>query len=221
MSEPTASTAGKPPGKKILGLPRTTVIIFAVVLVGAGGWFLYKRRQASAAASTAATAPAGTGTGTDTSGDLSAIQSELEQILANEGASGGQGAGSSGGGGTTTTTPVTEPTSPDVPAAPATTPTTSTGSTGTAATAKTAGAISNLQASAVGKTTATIKWNAAANATGGYAYRVTQMNGKLIKSGTTHATSVNLSGLTSKYQYNFGIQALPGGPGDNIHFTTS
>jgi cytoskeletal protein RodZ len=224
MSEPTTSSAGKPPGKKILGLPRTTVIVFGVVLAGAVGWFLWKKHQASAAAaSTAATS--GTtdtsGTGTDNSGDLSAIQSELEQLLASQGAAGGQGAGASGGGGTTTTTPVTEPTSPDVPAAPATTPTTSTGSTATATTAKKAGAISNLQASAVGKTTATIKWNAAANATGGYAYRVTQMNGKLIKSGTTHATSVNLSGLTSKYQYNFGIQALPGGPGDNIHFTTS
>jgi fibronectin type III domain protein len=225
VSEPTTSTAGNPPkkpGKKILGLNRTTVIVFGVALVAGIGWFLWKKHQASsAAATTAATAPTTDTSGTDNSGDLSAIQSELEQLLASEGAGGGQGAGSSGGGGTTTTTPVAEPTSPDVPAAPATTPTTSTGSTGTATAAKKAGAISNLQATNVGKTTATVKWNAAANATGGYAYKLTQMNGVLVKSGTTHATSVTLSGLHSKYEYNFGIQGLPGGPGDNIHFTTS
>src|SRR5579863_565623 len=221
MSEPTASTAAppaKPAGKKILGLNRTTVIVFAVTLVVVGGWFLYKRRQAStAAASTAATGTSTTGTGTDNAGDLAAIQSELEQLLASQGAAGGQGAGSSGGGGTTTTTPVTEPVSPAVPAA---TPTTSTGGTGTATAAKTAGAISNLNATATGKTTARVTWNPAANAAGGYAYQVKQLNGKLVASGTTHATSVNLSGLHAGWEYNFGIQALPGGPGDNIHFTT-
>jgi hypothetical protein len=220
MSEPTTSTAGKPPGKKILGMNRTTVIIFAVALVGAGAWFLWKKHQAStAAAATSTTTPTTdtSGTGTDDSGDLSAIQSELEQLLASEGTA-GAGAGSAGGGGTTTTTPVTTPVASGPPAS--TTPTTSTGSTATATTAKTAGAISNLQATSVGKTTAKVSWNKAANATG-YSYRVTQMNGKLIKSGETTATSVSLSGLTSKYEYNFGVQALPGGPGDNIHFTTS
>jgi hypothetical protein len=85
---------------------------------------------------------------------------------------------------------------------------------------KTAGAISNLQASGITSTSAKITWNPASNATGGYAYKVTEMNGTLVKSATTKSTSVALSGLHKGWTYNFGVQALPGGAGNNIHFST-
>ena len=64
-----------------------------------------------------------------------------------------------------------------------------------------------------------MSWNKAPNATG-YAYKVTQMIGKDVKSGTIASTSVSLSGLHPGWEYYFGVQALPGGPGNNIHFTT-
>jgi hypothetical protein len=81
-----------------------------------------------------------------------------------------------------------------------------------AKTAAKAGAISNLQQSG-----STVRWNAASGATGGYAIRIT---GPQSKSATVKATSYSLAGL-KKGSYNFGIQGLPGGPGDNIHVTVS
>jgi hypothetical protein len=80
-----------------------------------------------------------------------------------------------------------------------------------------AGAISNLQPSAVTRTSFTVRWNPAHGATHGYAYNVTQLNGKSVKKGTTKTTSVSVTGLHPGFTYNFGVQALPGGPGDNIH----
>lgn len=81
---------------------------------------------------------------------------------------------------------------------------------------KTAGSISGLSVSING-TTAVVKWNAATNASQGYAYKLTQMNHVLVKSGTTKSLSVSLGGLHRGWTYNFGIQALPGGQGNNIH----
>lgn len=77
-----------------------------------------------------------------------------------------------------------------------------------------AGAISNLTVTASG-TTVTARWNAAKNATGGYSWGLT---GPSAHKGTTKSTSVSVTGLKAG-TYNFGIQALPGGPGNNEHVT--
>ena len=77
-----------------------------------------------------------------------------------------------------------------------------------------AGAISNLTVTASG-TTVTARWNPAKNATGGYKWI---LSGPSSHSGTTKATSASITGLKAG-TYNFGIQALPGGPGNNEHVT--
>lgn len=224
--QPTA--AARPPakaqGKKYAGLTRSQWLITGGVFAVALGYILWKRHQAAAAAA-AGTGTAATNQGsnecTDSNGnpvdcgelqasELAALQNQLDQLGA------ASGAGGSGDTGTVGTSPATG-TSTTQPAA---TPTTSSGGTATATATKTAGAISNLQASAVTKTTAKVSWNPAANATGGYSYKVTELNGTLVKSATTKSTSVSLSGLHPGWSYNFGVQGLPGGAGNNIHFST-
>lgn len=87
-----------------------------------------------------------------------------------------------------------------------------------AAGAKAAGAISNLAATP-NASGFTAHWNPAPNVSQGYAWQVT--GGGITKSDTTKSTSVSVGGLKAKTVYNFGIQALPGGPGNNIHVTTT
>jgi hypothetical protein len=84
------------------------------------------------------------------------------------------------------------------------------------------GSISNLQASGVNKSGFTVKWNAVPSATG-YAWKVgaTTQWPNYVKQGTVTSTSVTVTGLNAGTAYNFGIQALPGGEGNNIHVTTS
>jgi hypothetical protein len=77
-----------------------------------------------------------------------------------------------------------------------------------------AGAISNLTVTASG-TSVTARWNPAKNATQGYKWDLT---GPSSHSGTTKSTSATVTGLKAG-TYNFGIQALPGGPGNNEHVT--
>jgi len=84
---------------------------------------------------------------------------------------------------------------------------------------KTAGDISNLAISNITRTSFVASWNKAANATGGYRYVVTQLNGKQVKAANTSGTRVTVSGLHPGWSYNFGIQALPGGHGANHHVT--
>jgi hypothetical protein len=80
---------------------------------------------------------------------------------------------------------------------------------------KSAGAISNLTVSKKSPTSVAAKWNATTGATAGYAWKLT---GPVNKSGSTKSTSVTISGLKAG-SYNFGIQALPGGAGNNEHVT--
>jgi hypothetical protein len=82
-----------------------------------------------------------------------------------------------------------------------------------------AGAISNLQATGVTSSSFSVHWNPAANAKQGYKW-VTSGPG-VSKAGSGSGTSTSVSGLKAKTTYNFGIQALPGGPGNNIHVTTT
>lgn len=220
MSEPTAAArpAARPKGKTYAGLTRNQWLIVGGVFAAALGYILWRRHEAAKAATGTTTS---TSTSTSTAAQLAALESELGQ-LEQQGVGSGGTAGS-GGGTAGTSGPAAYSTAT---ATPAGTPTASNGtaSTGTGATAtatKTAaGAISNLQASGIGTTTAKVSWNPASNAKQGYAYKVTQMNGTVVKSGNTSATSVSLSGLHPGWEYNFGVQGLPGGPGNNIHFTT-
>ena len=95
---PTGSSGG---GRTILGLKPRTAIIAGVGIVGAALVFFWWRSRSSSASSTATSASASAGSGaTDYGGELSTLQSEMEDLLAAEGGEGG-----SGGGGTTTTTP--------------------------------------------------------------------------------------------------------------------
>lgn len=81
----------------------------------------------------------------------------------------------------------------------------------------TPGSVSNLQASVSG-TTATVRWNAASGQTPeGYAYTLSDLHQVVIKKGTTNSTSISFPGLKHGTTYNFGIQALPGGEGNNVH----
>lgn len=79
-----------------------------------------------------------------------------------------------------------------------------------------AGAVSNLTVTAHG-TTVIARWNPAVNATGGYRW---ELSGPVSKHGHTRSTSASVNGL-KKGEYNFGIQALPGGPGNNEHVTVA
>ena len=79
---------------------------------------------------------------------------------------------------------------------------------------KTAGPITGLTVRPSG-TGIQAKWNAATNATGGYEWNLT---GPQAESGHTAGTTVTIHNL-KKGSYNFGIQALPGGQGDNGHAT--
>lgn len=88
-----------------------------------------------------------------------------------------------------------------------------TGTTGNS-TSKTAGPISVVSLLPSGSGVQA-KWSAAANATGGYAWKLT---GPKNESGNTTGTVVTIHNLP-KGSYNFGVQGLPGGQGNNAHTT--
>jgi len=81
------------------------------------------------------------------------------------------------------------------------------------------GAVSNLTEVKSSKTSYTVRWNPVNGATG-YHWHSVQLNGQGVKDGQTKATTMTVSGLHSGWTYNFSVQALPGGPGNNIHVTT-
>jgi Fibronectin type III domain len=236
-----AEAAPKGGGKKYAGLTGMQWGIVGVVTIAGIGFILWRNsRKKTAAASASASATTTTSTaqptgscddgstvecgglcpdGTSPSGCSSITNSTLQTELGDLESQLAQGGGGSGGGGYYTGSGGT-PATTAAPAAPAAATTAKT----TTSTAAKAGAISNLQASGVGKTTAKVAWNKAANATS-YSYKVMPAadypSGPVTKSGTVTGTSVSLSGLKSGTTYNFGVQGLPGGPGDNIHFTTT
>lgn len=109
---PPVTDPANPPkkgdGKKIFGLPRQGVIIFAVVFVGAVGWFWIRNRGQSPSADTsgaAGTSATDSGQGTDDSAALSAIEQQLQDLQSEQAASGGGGATGTTGDGTGTTAP--------------------------------------------------------------------------------------------------------------------
>lgn len=203
-------------GGRIFGLPRRTVLIGGgVVLAGSLGYLLWKRRQASAssAAKSASASSSTTGSyGVDYGGELSVLQSELEDMLAAEGqepastgsgTGGGTGSGTGGGTGTGTApagnppsgTPggktVTGTIPPDTKAKP--------------------GIPTGVHPTKTGKDSVTLAWNRAPNATS-YRVRVTYQ-GKLVGSEhTVNGTSATISGLHADHTYTFHVAAVgPGG----------
>lgn len=82
-----------------------------------------------------------------------------------------------------------------------------------------AGSISGLTAKG-GTTSAAFSWHAASNASQGYHYVLTKPGGAVEREGNTSSTSIQLNSIPKGVTYNFGIQALPGGAGDNIHVKT-
>ena len=98
MSETAPERTPAPPkgkGKKILGVDRTTAIVFGVTLVGAVAYFLWKRHSAATSATTQNTSSSAA----DYAGQLAAIQSELESLLGTGQQSSAVGSGSGGGSG--------------------------------------------------------------------------------------------------------------------------
>lgn len=110
MTTPPPRTSSKSAagGKKIFGLPRLYVYGGAIAIIAGIAFYLYKEHKASSAASsttegspcTASDGTTGTydangncissdsgDTGTDDTGDLSAVQTELESLLADQGTS--------------------------------------------------------------------------------------------------------------------------------------
>jgi len=193
-----ADTAPAPGGGgKILGLkPRTAMIAGGVILAAAIGYMLWKRKKA-AATPAVTSASASSSTGIDYGGELSVIQSELEDLLAAEGQeSSGTGTGSSatgtgtsgtGSSSTGTTTATKTPAKTAAPAVPA-----------------------GVHATKVTASSVTLAWNKAANATS-YRVRVTYQ-GKLVSSASSNGTSVTVSGLGADHTYTFHVASVgPGG----------
>jgi hypothetical protein len=240
MSEQPTAAPPRPPGrgagKTYAGLNRNQWLIVGGVFVAALGYIVWRRRKAAAAAASSGGGVTNQGSNecTDANGnpvdcneafaqELAGLQNSLDQLGAQSGGGSSGGGGWAGSPGTTPAgTPDTTTGAPAV-SQPSATPVTSTGTTaGTVRTApKTAGGISNLQPSAVTKTSFRVSWQAASNATGGYAWVVRDLASHTqTAAGTTRSTSVTVSGLKSGTDYNFGVQALPGGAGDNIHVRT-
>jgi hypothetical protein len=185
-----------------------------LVLAGSLGYLLWKRRQASAAGAKSASASSSTtgSYGVDYGGELSVLQSELEDLLAAEGqepsptgsptgGGTGPGTGSGGGGGTAPAggppsgTPggktVTGTIPPDTKAKP--------------------GIPTGVHPTKTGKDSVTLAWNRAPNATS-YRVRVTYQ-GKLVGGDhTVNGTSATISGLHADHTYTFHVAAVgPGG----------
>jgi fibronectin type III domain protein len=194
MASPTQPPAG---GGKVLGLkPRTAIIAGGGILLLAVGYFLWKKHQA-AATPAVTSASASSSTGIDYGGELSVIQSELEDLLAAE----GQESSATGGSSTTGTSTGTTGTG------------TTTGSTtGTTTATKTAApAMPSAHETKVTSNSVTLAWTKVTGATS-YRIRVTYQ-GKLVGSPhVTAGTSATISGLTADHTYTFHVASIgPGG----------
>ena len=229
MSQPATEPPGggqRPrQGKKVLGMNRGTAIGVGVVGLAVIVIVIIRLRSKAASSSSTTAAPS-TGScpdgstpdangncpqdSTDFSGQLANLEAEIAAL---------QGAGASGGGGSAGSVGAATGTTTTAPA-PAATTTTTPATTPATAPKAAAGPISNLQPVTTGTTTATIRWNAAQGATGGYVYQYAEVGKGEGTPHPTRATTATLTGLKPKTTYNFGVQALPGGAGNNVHFTT-
>jgi hypothetical protein len=207
MSEPTTAPAAPPrgakkPGKKILGLPMPVVL--GVAAGGVALIYLWLRDRKSKTAATTATTST-TSSATDYGSELAELQSEIDELMAD------QGTGTTG---TTTSTGTTSPTS-----------------TGTVVSTgpppdiqKPANAPPGERTTAVTRTSAVLAWNKVDRAS---SYRVQAFATKtheMVHDGTTSALTVSLSGLKGSTEYGWKCQAVNAagsGPFSTTHhFTT-
>jgi cytoskeletal protein RodZ len=189
MASPAQPPAGG--GGKVLGLkPRTAIIAGGVILAAAIGYFLWKRHQAPATPATTSASASSSTSGIDYGGELSVIQSELEDLLAAEGQS---GASTTGSGSTTATGTGTSTTGTGT--ATATAP----------ATAKVPPMPANVRATAETASTVSLTWTPSAGATS-YGIRVTYQD-KLVEAGTASGTSRVVNGLKPNQTYTFHVKA--------------
>jgi Fibronectin type III domain len=197
MADTAAPSGG---GGKVLGLkPRTAIIAGGGILLLAVGYFLWKRKQAASSSTAATSASASSSTsGIDYGGELSVIQSELEDLLAAE----GQESSSTGGSSSTTGTGTSS----------SGTGSTTGSTTGTTTATKTAApAVPSAHETKVTSNSVTLAWGKVTGATS-YRIRVTYQ-GKLVGSPhVTAGTSATISGLTPDHTYTFHVAAIgPGG----------
>jgi Fibronectin type III domain len=222
---PPATAPGS--GKRILGLPRTTVIAGGIALTGALAYFLYTRKKSSTAGADAASSAAGSActdangnpgtldamgncnaSGTDDSADLSALQTELQDL---------QGEVAGGTGSTGTTTP---------PAGGTTTPPAGGTTTPPAGGAKARPHVPGGEsAGGITATSATVRWTSVAAAT---SYRVrawtASKKAEVIHDHTDATTAQTISGLKAKTKYGWHVAAVNSAGESTFspdqHFTT-
>lgn len=196
MTETPPESGG---GRKILGLkPRTALIAGGAILAASVGYLLWKRKKSAPTTTAAASATASTSssTGMGYGGELSVIQSELEDLLAAQGQAGTTSTGSAGSTGTSTGT---------------STATSATTTTSTAA-AGPPPVPTGVHSTQVTASSVTLAWNKSAGATS-YQVRVTYQS-KLVGSPHTGitGTSATISGLGADHTYTFHVAAIgPGG----------
>jgi hypothetical protein len=232
MSEPTASAApparpARPPGVKYAGLTRNQWIGVGVVFVVVAGVIIW-RRHAAAAAGPASSASSGAGDCTDASGnsvpcdqadlsgELSALQTEIETLMAQEGSAGGAGGGGtvpSGGG--TGTGSGTGSSSGSSSGTGTTSSSGSSSGTGTTTTGKKTAPtqVGGVRSTKVTPTSVTIAWTANPAATS-YRIRVTYQS-QLVKQQAATGTSATISGLTPDHTYGIhvaGVNSAGTGP---------
>ena len=224
------SPAPAPGGGRILGMPRrTALIVLGVTVAGAAAYFLWKRHQSSASASSGAvSSTASGGYGVDYGGELSVIQSELEDLLAASGqpatsgsgtgtGTGGSSGGSSGPGncpGGFTWNPVTSQCEPakGEQGTGGSSGGSSGGGTGTKTQTKPKpGTPAAVHATKTTSNAVTLAWAKAPNATS-YRVRATYQ-GKLVGSQqSVNGTSATISGLHPDHTYTFHVASIgPGG----------
>lgn len=202
------------------------MIAGGVILAAAVGYFLWKRHTASTGASSgAASSTASGGYGMDYGGQLSVIESQLQDLLqaeGNEPGGGGTGGGSSGGGtggGSDQPCPggFTRNAAGDCVPGKGEQPAPGGGSPGgggvgvkTQAKPK-PGTPTGVHATKTTSNAVTLTWNKAPNATS-YRVRATYQ-GKLVGSQqTVNGTSATISGLHPDHTYTFHVAAVgPGG----------
>lgn len=231
MSEPTATAAppgpgAKPPGKKYAGLSRNQWIGVGVVFAVVVGVIIWRRHEANAAASSSTTAGTSSSSDectdangnnvpcddSDLSGELSALQTEIETLMAQEGQSGAAGGGTTGttSSGTTSSGTTSSPTSSATSSPATSSSTTSTGTKTaaktTTAAAKTLSPPSGVKATKTTTTAITLTWDKVSGATS-YRIRVTYQN-NLVKQQTVTGTSATVSGLTADHTYGFHLASI-------------
>jgi Fibronectin type III domain len=191
MASPTQPPAAG--GGKVLGLkPRTAFIAGAAILAAAIGYMLWKRHQSAATPATTSASASSSTSGIDYGGELSVIQSELEDLLA----ASGQSSSSTGTGTTTTGTG----------AGTGTTTATGTGTTTTAAKTAAPAMPTGVTVSNVTTTSFVVHW-APDPHTAMYRVRVTYQD-KLVKQAQVGpVASAAISGLSPNRTYTVHVAA--------------